>query len=82
MRRRSPVAQAGEIRFPLLMLHAGRDPGAPLDDVEAIRASVRRSGLRCDLVVFEDDPHGLPLSRPRMFDAMLDFLHDHWSQPA
>ena len=81
MRRRSPVAQAGEIRFPLLMLHAGRDPGAPLDDVEAIRASVRRSGLRCDLVVFEDDPHGLPLSRPRMFDAMLDFLRDHWSQP-
>ena len=82
MRLRSPVAQAEKMRFPLLMLHAGRDVGAPLEDVEAIQASVRRSGFRCDLVVFEDDPYGLPLSRPRMFDAMLDFLRDHWGQPA
>ena len=64
------------------MLHGGRDLGAPLDDVEAIRASVRRSGFRCDLVVFEDEPHGLPLSRPRMFDAMMEFLREHWGQPA
>ena len=82
LRKRSPVAQADRIRFPLLMLHAGRDPGAPLEDVEAIQASVRRSGLRCDLIVFEDDPHGLPLSRPRMFDAMLDFLRDHRGKSA
>ena len=77
MRKRSPVAQAGKIRFPLLMLHGGRDLGAPLQDVKAIQASVRRSGLRCDLVVFDDDPYGLPLSRPRMFEAMLDFLKEH-----
>ena len=82
LRRRSPVAQAGKIRFPLLMLHGGRDPGAPMADVEAIRASVRRSGLRCDLVVFEDDTHGLPLSRPRMFQAMMDFLREHRGRPA
>ena len=82
MRKRSPVARADEIRFPLLILHAGRDPGAPIDDVKAIQTSVRRSGFRCDLVVFEDDPPGLPLSRPRMFDAMTDFLRDHWPQPA
>ena len=82
MRKRSPVEQANKIGFPLLMLHAGRDPSAPLDDVKAIQASVRRSGLRCDLVVFEDDPYGLPLSRPRMFAAMVDFLRDHRGQPA
>ena len=79
MRRRSPVAQADRIRFPLLMLHAGRDLGAPLEDVEAIQASVRRSGFRCDLIVFEDDPYGLPLSRPPMFETMAAFLKEHWS---
>ena len=81
MRRRSPVARADEIRFPLLMLHAGRDPSAPLADTEAIQAGVRRSGFRCDLVVFENDQYGLPLGRPRMFDAMLGFLRDHWTAP-
>ena len=79
LRQRSPVAQAGKIRFPLLMLHGGRDLGAPLDDVKAIQTSVRRSGFRCDLVVFDNDPYGLPLSRPRMFETMVDFLREHCS---
>ncbi len=74
---RSPVAQAAKVRFPLLMLHAGRDLSARIEDVTAIQASVRSSGFPCELVVFDEDPFGLPLSRPEAFARMLDFLREH-----
>ncbi len=74
---RSPVAQAHRIRFPLLILHGGRDTTATVEDVQSIQARVRETGLPCELVIFEEDTHGLPLSRPEMFGRMLDFLATH-----
>ena len=77
MRERSPVVRAGDIRVPLLMLHGGRDTSASTEDVESIRDSVRTSGVPCELVVFEEDSHGLRLNRPAMFGHMLEFLDTH-----
>ena len=74
---RSPITRAGDIRVPLLILHGGRDTTASTEDVESIRDSVRRSGVPCELVVFEEDNHGLNLSRPEMFRHMLEFLDKH-----
>ncbi len=74
---RSPIARAGEIRAPLLMLHGGRDTTSSTEDVESIRDSVRSSGVSCELVVFEEDTHGLRLNRPTMFRRMLEFLDRH-----
>ena len=74
---RSPIARAGDIRVPLLMLHGGRDTTAATEDVESIRDSVHESGVPRELVVFEEDNHGLYLSRPEMFHHMLEFLDSH-----
>ena len=74
---RSPIARGGDIRVPLLMLHGGRDTTASTEDVESIRDAVRDSGIPCELVVFEEDNHGLNLSRPEMFRHMLEFLDKH-----
>ena len=73
---RSPVRRAGDIQFPLLILHGGRDTTAT-SDVRSIQKSVRKSGHHCELVVFEDDGHGLKLSRPEMLSRMLKFLDVH-----
>ena len=74
---RSPIAGAGDIRVPLLMLHGGRDTTSSTEDVMSIRDAVRDSGIPCELVVFEEDTHGLRLSRPAMFRHMLEFLDIH-----
>ena len=74
---RSPIARAGDIRVPLLMLHGGRDTTSSSEDVESIRDSVLSSGVPCDLVVFEEDTHGLRLNRPAMFRHMLEFMDGH-----
>ena len=77
LRERSPVRRAGEIRPPLLILHGGRDTTATTPNVRSIHRSVRDSGVPCELVVFEEDTHGLKLSRPEMFRRMLEFLDTH-----
>ncbi len=74
---RSPVAHAHKTRFPLLILHGGREVSSTLEDVRSIRNQVEEAGALCDLVVFEEDTHGLQLSRPEMFRRMMDFLDKH-----
>ena len=74
---RSPVRRAGDIRFPLLILHGGQDTNATTDDVRLIQKSVWKSGHHCELVVFEEDGHGLKLSRSEMLGRMLKFLETH-----
>ena len=76
LRETSAVTRADEIRFPLLILHGGRDT-TPTEDVVAIQKTVRESGYPCELVVFEDDGHGLFASREEMMDQMLGFLDQH-----
>ena len=79
LQERSPVRRASDIRFPLLILHGGRDTTATTQDARSIQKSVRESGINCELVIFEEDTHGLKLSRPQMFGRMLEFL-DTYSQ--
>ena len=74
LRERSPVRRAGDVRAPLLILHGGRDTTATRPDVRSIQRSVRDAGVPCEMVVFEEDTHGLYLSRPEMFRRMLEFL--------
>ena len=74
---RSPVRRAGDISFPLLILHGGRDTTATTEDVLSIQHSVKESAIDCELVVFEEDTHNLSLSRREMLDQMLKFLDTH-----
>ena len=74
LQERSPVQRAGDIRFPLLILHGGRDTTATTREVQSIQESLLELGVYCKLVVFEEDTHGLTLSRPEMLSHMLEFL--------
>ncbi|MSP13602.1 MAG: S9 family peptidase [Chloroflexi bacterium] len=74
---RSPVLQAPHMHFPLLILHGARDTTATNEDVLRIQHQVQENGLECDLVIFDDDTHGLHLHRPEMYDQMLRFLAKH-----
>ena len=73
LRETSAVAHAYRISFPLLILHGGRD-NTPTKDVQSIQKAVHHSGRPCDLVVFEEDGHGLFASQKEMLTRMLDFL--------
>ena len=70
----SATSYADKVRFPLLILHPGLSTMTPTEDVESIRDGVRRAGWPCDLVVFEQDTHGLVQSRPEVHRRMLEFL--------
>lgn len=74
MSERSPIEQAARIRYPLLILHGGRDTTSTDEEARLIQQRVRAQGVSCDLVIFEDDTHNLSLSRKEMFVHMLDFL--------
>lgn len=82
LEERSPARQAHRIRFPLLILHGDRDTSALTEaatmneEVKLIRDRVRTSNVRCDLIVFEGESHGLKGCRPQMYAHTLKFLDE------
>jgi dipeptidyl aminopeptidase/acylaminoacyl peptidase len=75
---RSAITQADRIRFPLLILHGDRDTcghqADQTEEVRQIRDRVRASNIPCELVVFENEGHGLKGCRPQMFAHTFAFL--------
>lgn len=55
----SPLSHAAEIRAPLLVIHGRNDPRVPLYEAEQIVATLRELGRRVDLLVFDDEGHGI-----------------------
>ena len=55
----SPLTNVGEIRAPLLVLHGRNDPRVPVGEAEQIAAALRRLGRPVELLVFEDEGHGI-----------------------
>jgi len=73
---RNTVEQSSRIRKPLLILHGGRDTTSTNEEVAAIRRNITSNGTVCNLVIFEDDTHGLTKNRKEMFRNIFDFLSD------
>jgi dipeptidyl aminopeptidase/acylaminoacyl peptidase len=74
LEERSPIRQAHRIRFPLLILHGDHDTTALTEEVKIIYERVRASDILCDLIVFENEGHGLFACRPQMYSHALRFL--------
>ncbi|MDE2282260.1 MAG: prolyl oligopeptidase family serine peptidase, partial [Actinomycetales bacterium] len=47
------------VRAPLFMIHGRNDPRVPLSEAEDMAAHLRARGVRCELVVYDDEGHGL-----------------------
>ncbi|MFA5242158.1 MAG: dienelactone hydrolase family protein [Sulfuricella sp.] len=52
-----PLDQAAQLKAPVLGLYGGQDQGIPLDDVEAMRAAIKKAGGKSEIHVYADAPH-------------------------
>jgi dipeptidyl aminopeptidase/acylaminoacyl peptidase len=59
LRAISPIHRADRITAPLLVLHGRNDPRVPVSEAEQIVARLRELGRDVELLVFEDEGHGI-----------------------
>lgn len=59
LERASPLNRSEAIRAPLLVVHGANDPRVPLSEAQQIHDRVRANGVRCELLVYPDEGHGL-----------------------
>jgi len=71
---RSPLQQAGSIRVPLLIFHGALDSAATTEEMKAIQNSIFGQGGECELIIFDDDTHGLMRHRDEIHAHVLRFL--------
>lgn len=55
----SPSNYAENIRAPLFIIHGANDPRVPLSEAELIKSKVEDNGQKVELLVYEDEGHGL-----------------------
>jgi dipeptidyl aminopeptidase/acylaminoacyl peptidase len=55
----SPLRHVDNMRAPLFVIHGRNDPRVPISETEQLVAKLRQRDIRCDLVVYEDEGHGL-----------------------
>ena len=55
----SPLRRADAIRAPLFVVHGAKDPRVPLGEAEQLVTAVRSRGVPCELLVYDDEGHGL-----------------------
>jgi dipeptidyl aminopeptidase/acylaminoacyl peptidase len=55
----SPIGRVEDIRTPLFLIHGANDPRVPLSETEQIHAVLTEQGVRCELLVYDDEGHGL-----------------------
>ncbi len=53
-----PLQQVAELKAPVLGLYGGLDKGIPREDVDAMRAALKRAGKPGDLIFYPDAQHG------------------------
>ena len=54
----SPVAMIEKFNVPVLIVHGGADPRVPIQNAEALRGKLEKSGKQYDWLVFPKEGHG------------------------
>jgi dipeptidyl aminopeptidase/acylaminoacyl peptidase len=55
----SPITRVDDIRAPLFIVHGANDPRVPLGEAEQLYRALSERGVRCELLVYPDEGHGL-----------------------
>jgi dipeptidyl aminopeptidase/acylaminoacyl peptidase len=55
----SPITHVDRMRAPLFIQHGANDPRVPLSESEEIARVLREKGIRCELVVYQDEGHSI-----------------------
>ena len=74
----SPITHVDQIRAPLFIQHGANDPRVPLEETEQIHRVLTEKGIRCELVVHEDEGHAIGKleNRVETFERAVAFLDD------
>lgn len=74
----SPITHVDRLRAPLLVIHGRNDPRVPVGEAEQIHAVARHRGLAGDLIVYDDEGHGLAklANRRDAYTRVTRFLHE------
>jgi len=78
LERLSPWSRLDAIRAPLFIEHGRNDPRVPVGESEAIHRELVARGIRCELVIYEDEGHmveKLP-NRIDVFERAVAFLDE------
>lgn len=62
----SPMSRIEEIRAPLFIIHGANDPRVPLSEAEQIHRELTARGVRSEILVYEDEGHGLNKLKNRL----------------
>lgn len=79
----SPWSRLDAIKAPLFIEHGRNDPRVPVSESEAIHEELVRRGVRCELVIYEDEGHMVEklANRVDVFERAASFL-DEVLEPA
>ena len=74
----SPINHLHQLRAPLLIIHGANDPRVPLSEAEQLHRSLQDKGVRCDLLVYHDEGHGLQklVNRLDAYPRVASFLDE------
>ena len=78
LERLSPWSRLDAIQAPLFIEHGRNDPRVPVSESEAIHGELVRRGVRCELVIYEDEGHMVEklANRVDVFERATDFLDE------
>jgi dipeptidyl aminopeptidase/acylaminoacyl peptidase len=78
LERASPLRSADRICAPLLVIHGRNDPRVPVTEAEQLAANLVRRGVPCELLIYEDEGHGLARLENRLdaYPRVVAFLAD------
>jgi dipeptidyl aminopeptidase/acylaminoacyl peptidase len=62
----SPLSRVEQICAPLFVIHGANDPRVPLSEAQQLHATLTERGVPCELLVYEDEGHGLKKLRNRL----------------
>jgi dipeptidyl aminopeptidase/acylaminoacyl peptidase len=74
----SPLTRLDAIRAPLFVIHGRNDPRVPVSEAEQLTESLTRRGVPCELLIYEDEGHGLARLENQLdaYPRVIEFL-DH-----
>ncbi|MBV8258089.1 MAG: S9 family peptidase, partial [Actinobacteria bacterium] len=78
LERLSPWSRVDAIRAPLFIEHGRNDPRVPVSESEAIHRVLVEKGVRCELVIYEDEGHQIEKLGNRIdaFERAVAFLDE------
>jgi dipeptidyl aminopeptidase/acylaminoacyl peptidase len=75
----SPIHHVDKIKCPMMVIHGANDPRVPVGEAEQIVAALKKRGIPCEYLRYEDEGHGLAKLKNRLdaYPRMVEFLDKH-----